>query len=442
MAEMKKYNKMKSILLGGTVVAFLGMSLFSYATLNKGNTQVVKDRTMSIASGLVETIKYKEFDTDKVVDTTWLGSVESGYNYANLLGTQWQKIFPTLTNDSLLVLAKDYGLSDITVYDIKDSSPEGVLSTQPNKIEHKLDQSDEEKEIQAYLLNTKDGEKGLVSNTLQTFKTSISSSLYDHEKVLHTTVYTYIPDFDKVVALGVPLNDLTYFEGTNNTDTLIENLKIDNSSIVEIGVLDITDISPKTKEIKTLSGTFKYSATTDNNFLSKIGEGSTTSTYVQQVGEKQLFKHFEVIDENRVVYIGLDFSGLMTNKPNSHVTILVVSLLALILIGVLQYLHFKKHKDYHQRIKKRLNSIAKGKYNLKPLETDNDEYKQLLDQLNELTKELNTRKVTSKETLQRLQEVITVLTNGEIKNSKDLNELRYELKSILQDIQVILKIEE
>lgn len=442
MAEMKKYNKMKRNLLGGTVVALLGISIFSYATLNKQNTQVVKDRTMSIASGLVDVVKYKELDTDEVTNSTLLGSTENGNNYAYMLGNHWKTLFPTLTNDSLLVLAKDFDLADITIYDLKDSLYQGVLSTQPNKIGDKLDQTDEEKEIQQYLLKAKEGEKGILSNNLQTFKTSISSSMYVKDNLFYTTVYTYVPELDKVIALSLPLTDLTYFQDTNNTDKTIEALKADNPLIVEIGVLDVSDYTPQTEEVQTLTGTFKYSATTDNNFLAKVGQGSTTSTYVQQVGEKQLFKHFEVLDENRVIYVGLDYSALLGSKSNSHLTIMVLILLATAIIGVLHFLHFKKDNEYHTRIKKRLTSLIRGKYHVKPLETSNDEYKDLLTQLNELTEELATRKETTKEPINRLNYVIAVLTNGEVRNAKDLNELRYELKSILQDIQVILKIED
>lgn len=442
MAEMKKYNKMKNILVGGTITALLGVSLFSYSTLDSQNTQVVKDRTMSIASGLVDTVKYKEFDIDKVTDTTWGGAVESGNNYAYMLGSKWKANFASLTNDALLVLAKDYGFSDITVYNIGKDAVSGVLSTQPKNIEDKLVATDEEKEILNFLLQTKSGEKGTFSNTLQTYKTSISSGLYTSEKVVYTTVYTYVPELDKVIALGVPLTDYTYFEGSNNTNKLIDTLKAENPLIVEIGVLDVSNFTPKKEEVDILSGTFKYSATTDNSFLSKIGEGKTTSTYVQQVGEKQLFKHFEVIDENRVVYVGLDFSALLGNKPNTHITIFALSLLALAIVGVLQAMHFRKEKAYHQRLLKRLTSLTKGKYDLKALDLDNDEYRIILDHLNELTDELSSRKKTSKETLKRLSVVISVLTNGEIKTTEDLNELRYELKSILHDIQVILKIED
>lgn len=442
MAEMKKYNKMKNILVGGTITALLGVSIFSYSTLNGQNTQVVKDRTMSIASGLVDTVKYKEFDIDKVTDTTWGGAVESGTNYAYILGREWKSKFATLTNDALLVLAKDYGFSDITVYNISQDSVSGVLSTQPKNIEDKLTATEEEKEILNFLLKTKSGEKGMLSNTLQTHKTSISSGLYVNEKVVYTTVYTYVPELDKVIALGVPLTDYTYFEGSNNTNKLIETLKTENPLIVEIGVLDVSEYTPKKEEVEILAGTFKYSATMDNTFLSKIGEGKTTSTYVQQVGEKQLFKHFEVIDENRVIYVGLDFSALLGNKPNTHITVFILSLLALAIVGVLQAMHFRKEKLYHQRLLKRITSLTKGNYNLKSLELNNDEYRIILDHLNELTEELSTRKTTSKETLKRLSLVISVLTNGEIKTTEDLNELRYELKSILNDIQVILKIED
>ena len=440
MAEMKKFSKMRKVLQGGTITALLAVSVFSYTTLNSQNTQVVKDRTMSIASGIVDTVKYKEFDVDKVTDVTWGGAVESGNNYAYLLGSQWKSTFPTLTNDALLVLAKDYGFSDITIYNIKDNTLEGVLSTQPKNIGHTLDTTDEEKEIKSYLLRTKEGEKGILSNTLETYKTSISTNLFLHERIVHTTVYTYVPELNKVVALGVPLNDYTYFEGSNNTNKLIDSLKMDNSMIVEIGVLDVSDYTPKNEEVQTIAGTFKYSATTDNGFLSKVGEGKDTSTYVQQVGERQLFKHFEVIDENRVVYVGLDFTSLLGNKPNTHVTVLILSLLSLAIVGVLQFLHFRKEKSYHQRVLNRITSLTKGKYNQVALELDNDEYRILLDHLNELTEELNTRKNVSKEVLKRLHDVIMVLTSGEIKTSEDLVELRSELKYILQDMQATLKI--
>lgn len=444
MAQMKKYHQMKLFLIGGTTLALLFLALISYSLLDKSNTQQIKDRTMSIATGLVNTIKNKELDLDQAAEATWRGATENGYNYANIWGDYWKDSFSALTNDTLLVLAKNHELSDITVYNISPSGLEGVLSTQPNKIGDTLNQTDEEKEINAFLLKVQQGDSNNLSNNLPTYKKSIATSLFEYNKVLHTTVYTYVPTLDKVVALGLPLTDLTYFKETNNTTKLIDELKTNTPFLIEIGVLDTTNYQPESKEVHVLAGTFKYSSTSDNNFLANLGKenASTSSTYVQQVGENQLFKHLVVLDDSRVVYIGLDYSALQTQKSNSQVTVPTLIVLALVLIGVLHFLHQKKERAYHERIKKRLTSLARGKVNLKPIETKKDEYKELLDFLNILTEELGKRKKTSKETLQRIQEVINVISEGKVRNSQDLDEVRVELKGILQELQETLKIED
>lgn len=426
---------MKVTLLGGTLGVMLVATVAGYMLVDSSNTQALRDKVSVSASGVVATMKAKEQDLDKLTEDYKYSTLQSVYQSASLLGRVWSTNYQAVNNDILLLESKTYGFNNITIYEFKEEGVTGVLSTQPNKVGDDLTSK---KEILEFVLKAYNGETDFLSETLMTHKTSITSDIVQKDETLVSTVYTYIPELERVIAIETPIDGLTQYFATNGSLATIAELKKELPALVEIGVVDISKDSDKKGGV--LDGTFKYSSTADTDFFEQADlEKNPTKTYVAQVGEKQLFKHFSVIDEERAIYVGMDYTSLQNTKQGSHTIIAILIILSLLGVGVLEFLHLKKSDAYLERITKRLVSLKKGKTKLKTIDLTKDEYRDVIEQLNELTDEVNYRKKATKEQLERINNIITIISENKVRSAQDLAELRLELRSILNDLTVITK---
>lgn len=436
-ASMKKYSKMKTRLMGGTAIILVASTLTSYIMLNNTKVDIAKSKTEEFSRTIQTSVISHESDISKFIMVASDSALQQGYNYSLILSNSWGK---NLTNDDLLTLSKHYNFSAMTLYNISKEGVVGTHSTQPNRIGYTLNNTETEKEILEFLLSHKNGGDIALSDSLRTFSSSIITEPYKVNNDYYFDVYTYIADTSQVLAITLPYAEISTFFATQSTNNLIETMKAQYPQIVEIGILDISTITKDT-EATILSGDFKYATTGDNKILTNPKSLKDGYIYLQDVNGKQLFKNFTPIDDKRVLYIGLDYSVYLESTKSSASAVAGASGVAIILIALLMYFHFRKEQVYHDMVLKRLNTLASGKYKLKELERNKDEYHNILLYLDTLTKELATTKKNVSDIISDLRRIHDLITSGEVEDAKDLEDLRVEIKSIMSDLELAIKLE-
>jgi methyl-accepting chemotaxis protein len=276
-----------------------------------------------------------------------------------------------------------------------------------------------------------------------------SASHTDQSKFFKYAYY-YEAGTDFIINPFIEANEVSHYMENVGPDTEIKQLVKDSDIVEEIGVLNpkvFSDpsleeqIYPPLKKIE--AGKFNYGTEEDRKLLA--GSKLTKKSTIENVKDKKLYKMFIPLDDNRVIYIALDYDK-MSGPLYRHSIILIISGLAsLVVLFLLTARFFNRIYENLQKIKLQITSLEEGDLTVKSEIKDGSELEVLSQSTNRMVDQLNTLITDTQEQAikaQRLSVILeseasdsvekmyTLSTEATIKSREQLNEITTFLDEI------------
>lgn len=315
-----------------------------------------------------------------------------------LKDSKWE----TITREQLLKLKDELGLSGITLLARNPTKDDiiGVQSTEKQEIGFSI-KNFSESGYQNFnrLLNNKapvsDGFYSYVTKNLIVLPISQSGS-HEEEPQFFKYAYYYKPGTNYIIAPYIQANEVHQFTNKVGPDTWISTFMKENSYVKEIGVLNPrvfadpgleTKIYPPLKKV--VYGTYNMANAQDNEVLKGMVKTPKKTTYTQQWNDEKIYKMFLPMNENRVIYIALDY-GEMSGPLYRHSVILILSgLLSLFALFLLTTRFFNQIYANIQRIQTQIKLLEAGDFTAKSKVRDHGELGDLSESANRMVATLN-----------------------------------------------------
>jgi methyl-accepting chemotaxis protein len=281
------------------------------------------------------------------------------------------------------------------------------------------------------------------------------AAAYTDEKKFFKFAYFHVPGTDYIFSPFIEANEVYEYTKNVGPEAEIKQLVKDSEIVEEIGVLNPKvfadpslqeQIYPPLKKVE--AGSFNYGTEEDRKMLA--GSKVTKKSTIESVKDNKLYKMFIPLDENRVIYIALDYDK-MSGPLYRHSIILIISGLAsLVVLFLLTARFFNRIYENLQKIKTQITSLEEGDLTVKSEIKDGSELEVLSQSTNRMVDQLNTLITDTQEQAikaQRLsvmleseasdsvEKMYTLSTEATIKSREQLN----EITTFLDEIADVMK---
>ncbi|MEG9295795.1 methyl-accepting chemotaxis protein [Mangrovibacillus sp. Mu-81] len=269
--------------------------------------------------------------------------------------------------------------------------------------------------------------------------------------------YFYEEGTDFIINPFIEANEVNQYLENVGPETEIKELVKDGEFVQEIAVLNpkvfadptlAEQIYPPLKQVE--AGNFTYGTFNDKKMLA--GSSIETATFIESVKGKKLYKMFIPLDENRVIYIALDYEK-MSGPLYRHSIILIVSGLAsLVVLFLLTARFFNRIYENLQKIKTQITSLEEGDLTVKSSIKDGSELEVLSESTNRMVDKLNTlvtdtheqaikaqrlSVLLESEASESVKKMYTLSTEATIKSREQLNEITAFLDEIAASLLIL-----
>ena len=354
------------------------------------NDQIVKQtnyQAEAVASNVLRGIQDTELATQIIEQQIDLKLVAYSKHIADLIK---HKEKSEITNEDLLKIRDDLGLAGITIFSETDSKDDivGFAATEQQEVGFSLKEAGFF-EIGKILLEK--GEPTLPSATFTDENIAVlpiaQSASHKEKPTFFKYAYYHVPNTEYIINPYIEANEVYNYIEKVGTNATINQLIQENKIVEEIAVLNPkvfadpsleNQLYPPLKKVE--SGSFNYQTSQDSKLLTK--SSVTKENYIERVDGKKLYKIFIPLDENRVIYLALDY-GEMSGPLYRHSIILIVSSLAsLVGLFLLTAKFFNKIYEKISRIKSQIKQLEEGDFTAKNTVKDDSE-------LGDLSKSVN-----------------------------------------------------
>ncbi|KLV22889.1 hypothetical protein ABW02_20630 [Niallia circulans] len=216
-----------------------------------------------------------------------------------------------------------------------------------------------------------------------------------HEKpTFFKYAYYHAPNTDFIINPYIEANEVYDYTDSVGPDTRIKKLIKENNIVKEIAVLNPkvfanpsleTQLYPPLKKV--VSGSFELETKRDTKLL--IKSTLKKQTYIEKINGERVYKLFLPLDEDRIVYLALDY-GEMSGPLYRHSIILIISgLLSLLVLIFLTARFFNRIYDNIFKIKNQIERLEDGDLTAKSNVLDGTELESLSQSTNRMVDELN-----------------------------------------------------
>lgn len=415
-----------SILL---VIAVLSGTLQLYLMKN----QIVKQtnyQAEAVASNVLRGVKDTDLATQTIEHQIDLKLVAYSKHIAELIKSKEKD---EITNENLVEIRDELGLAGITIFTETASKDDivGFAATESQEVGFSLKEAGF-LEIGKLLL-----ERGVPTVPGATFTDDniavlpiAQSASHTEEPTFFKYAYYHVPNTEYIINPYIKANEVYNYIEKVGTDATINQIIKETNIVEEIAVLNPkvfadpsleNKIYPPLKKIE--AGSFKYQSDRDKEILTK--SSLTKVNYIERVEGKRLYKIFIPLDENRVIYLALNY-GEMSGPLYRHSIILIISgLISLTALFLLTARFFNMIYESIQKIINQMNLLEAGDLTAKSDVKDGTELQRLSRSTNRMVDKLNTLVSDTQEQASKTQRLSVVLEE----EASDSVEKMYELST-------------
>ncbi|BCB05714.1 methyl-accepting chemotaxis protein [Bacillus sp. KH172YL63] len=267
--------------------------------------------------------------------------------------------------------------------------------------------------------------------------------------------YYHVEGTDFTINPFIEANEVYEYMKNVGPETEIKQLVKESDIVEEIGVLNPKvfadpslekQIYPPVKKIE--AGTFRYGTPKDEEMVAD--SNPVTISYIEKVKGEKRYKMFIPIDDNRTIYLSLDYEK-MSGPLYRHSIILIISGLAsLIVLFLLTARFFNRIYENLQHIKNQITSLEEGDLTVKSDIKDGSELEllsqstnRMVDKLNQLVAETHKQATKAQrlsilleaEASDSVEKMYTLSTEATIKAREQLNEFTAFLEDITESMK-------
>jgi methyl-accepting chemotaxis protein len=363
-----------------------------------------------------------------------------------------------ISNGDLIKIKNELGLAGITVFTESESKDDivGFAATEKEEVGFSFKKAGFY-EIGKVLLQT---ENPSLPGATYTDKNIVvlplaQSASHKDKPTFFKYAYYHVPNTRYIINPYIEANEVYNYLETAGPSTTINKLVKDNKIIEEIGILNPKvfknpllekKLYPPTKKIE--AGSFQLQT---NKFKTLVSMPTIKkATFIENIKGKKIYKMFLPLDENRVIYLALDY-GKMSGPLYRHSIILIVSsIVSLIALFLMTAGFFNQVYENIQKIIGQINLLENGDLTVKSKVDDRSELDKLskstnrmVDKLNNLVKETQDQATKT----QRLSLLLEAEASQSVKSMYDLStkttimarEQLFEIMEFLDDTEQALR---
>ncbi|MCI2256046.1 methyl-accepting chemotaxis protein [Domibacillus sp. PGB-M46] len=363
-----------------------------------------------------------------------------------------------ITTEELISIRNELGLAGITLFARTEDKTDiiGTKSSDRNEIGFSLKEFSEDgySNMDDMLKDkppTNDGYYSYMTNNLFIIPISQSAS-NEEESVFFKYAYYHVKGTDYIINPYIEANEVYKFTNATGPDAWIKASRKDNPFVEEIAVLDnrvykdpslAEKIYPPLNKI--VHGKFEYETKKDVETLINSTKSKKVVTYIQKNNGKKVYKTFLPVNENKVIYIALDYEEMSAPIYKHSIILILTGLISLLSLFLLIVKFFNRIYGNILKIMRQINLLEEGNLTAKSKVNDGSELDTLSKTTNRMVEKLNqlvtdTQEQAKKtqrlsmilemETAQSLDKMYAVSTEATMKSREQL----YEITEFLNDV--------
>jgi HAMP domain-containing protein len=281
------------------------------------------------------------------------------------------------------------------------------------------------------------------------------SASHNNEPEFFKYAYYHVPGTDYLINPYIKANEVNDFIEVVGPDVEISNLVKEIDIIEEIAVLNPkvfmdptleTQLYPPLKKI--IAGSFNLNTTRDLELLTQ--EQIKKASYLEDVNGKKVYKMYLPLDENRVIYLALDYEE-MSGPLYRHSLVLIISgLMSLLVLFLLTARYFNRIYENIQKIKDQIELLESGDLTVSSNVNDGTELDRLSKSTNRMVEKLNKLVMETHEQAKKTQRLSLLLEAEASQSVEKMYELSteatlksrdqlYEITEFLDEIVLVLQ---
>jgi methyl-accepting chemotaxis protein len=388
------------------------------------NQQIIsqtKQQAEAIANNVLRGIKQTDEGTQSIEHQIDLKLVSYAKHIETLLEG---KSADQITRSELLKIRDALGLTGITIFQEDKSKDDviGVVATEEQEVGFSFKKFGYY-EVAKRLLN---GQEPSLPDATYTDKHTIvlpiaQSGSHEDSPLFFKYAY-YVPETkDYMINPYIQANEVHNFTANVGPNTTINELVTENNIVKEIAILNPAvfadpsleeQLYPPLRKIE--SGNFNLQTDKDLELLT--GKKMNKTSYIDKVDGLKVYKMFLPLDENRVIYLALDY-GEMSGPLYRHSYILIISgLLSLLVLFLLTARFFNRIYVNIQKIKDQIKLLEDGDLTAKSKVDDGSELEKLSQSTNRMVDQLNILVTDTQEQASKTQK-LSILLEAEASQS-------------------------
>lgn len=347
-----------------------------------------------LVSGMVQIIFIKDQVTDNMSDQANMiaKSIEQGIkatdaaslaiehqidlkllSYAVHIGDQFHgKSVEDITNEDLDRMKERFGIGGITIMAREDDDIVGIQSTELQEIGFSFKEIgfiDGYESLDKLLKGERtDLPVSYQSETAQILPIAQSGSHGDTPMFFKYAYYNP-PNTDYIISPYIEAHEVYQFTQEVGPATWIESVKEQNPNVKEIAVLNPnvfknpsleTDYFPPIKRL--VHGSYTYQNEEDVLLLSEMIEQPRQISNIEKYEGHNIYKMFVPMDENRVIYIALDYDQISAPIYRHSMILIISGIISLIALFLLAARFFTAVYRNIQKINNQINALEKGDF--------------------------------------------------------------------------------
>ncbi|WP_209121569.1 methyl-accepting chemotaxis protein [Alkalihalobacillus sp. BA299] len=404
-------KRMFSILI---VIALFSGGLQLYLMNQEINRNVENQATL-IAQTIQQGISETEEATKEIEHQLNLKMIGYSKHIAELLKGY---TIDEITNEKLIEIRDQFELAGLTIFARTEdgSNIVGVRATEPEEIGFSFKDFGH-LQLHEDMLNGKEPylEGAYTEENILALPIAQSGSHKD-EPVFFKYVYYHPPGTNYIIDPYIEANEVYQFTKKVGTDAWIDKIYDQNPYVEEIAVLNPLVFKDPSLEVKLYPpkkkvefGDYEYKDERDTKELLSMIEEPKQINYVHKVKDKKIYKMFLPVNDERVIYIALDYE-MMSGPLYSFSIILIVSGLgSLLVLFFLTARFFNRIYENIQKIIDQIKLLESGDLTTKSEIKDSNELENLSQSTNRMVDKLNKLVKDTQEQATKTQRLSVIL---------------------------------
>lgn len=412
------------------VIAILSAGIQVYF-MNQQIKSNIYEKSTPIANSIERGIEETDLASKMIEQQIDFKMIAIAKHIGDLLQTQKVE---NIKNEQLLKIKKDLNLAGLTIFARKDNDIVAVKSTDVKDIGFSTKSYGElvYRNMNAVLKGEEPVvQEGYTDKSILVLPI-VKSGSHKEQPLFFKYAYYHPPGSDYIVNPFIEAQEVYKFTQEVGPGRLISQIEQRNPYVKEISVLNPKVFKNPSLEMnfypplrKVEHGDFKYQTKEDVEILKQMVDHPVKRISLQKVNGEKLYKVFLPINDNRVIYLALDYSKMTTPFYKYSIILMVSSLLSLLVLFLITVPFFNQIYENIQRVKEQIQLLADGDLTVKSRVKDGSELEILSNSVNKMVNKLHSLVSDTREQAVKTQR-LSVMLEAEASQSV---EKMYELST-------------